>query len=280
MKLPFIFVSKNFVIYGLIISVGLAITSFVYLKSEKDFASAIERYKTISRKDTEDRAQKVTNALNQVYQGIRTISMLPSVKSIDRHGTNIDVNANESIIQIYNNLRSNVTVSEVYIVPVDIDPEKIDPVTGSLEIPILMYDDGVAAHEQKDAEAEEEKITTITQAEAASEVEIFEYRALKEQMAYFREHYPKQSAEDKLNLPFIGSPSVLTCDNTDFETSHKDPDRNGAMLSVPFYGSLGEIKGSVTAVLRDNVMRLLLPDSNFALVNKEYNYLVMPTVQG
>lgn len=258
--------------YGLIASIGVAIAVGVYVKSAQDYQTAKERYQSVSAKEAENNAQKVSDAFTQVYQGIRTISLLPSIKSIDRYGKNLDGNARESIIQIYNNLRSNVTVSEVYVVQADIEPEHIDPVTGSFETPILMFDDGVAAHEAE--KADDEKITTIAQAEAAKEVEIFEYRVLKEQMAYLKAHYADQSTIDKLNLPFIGSPGVLTCDNGDFEKTNQNADRTGTVLSVPFFGNDGKLKGTITAVLRDNVMRDFLPASNAALVNQEYFYRV------
>jgi methyl-accepting chemotaxis protein len=271
--------AKGAIGYVIVIATGIAIALGVYSKSEKDYAAAIERYKTSSEKQVYEDAAKLTNALNQIYQGIRTISLLPSVRLIDRYGKNLDANAHESIIQIYNNLRSNVTISEVYIVHADIEPERVDPETGSFETPILMFDDAVAAHETEETGAIEEKIDTVAKAEAAPEVEIFEYRALKEQMTYFKEHYSEQST-DKLNLPFIGSSSVLTCDNSDFEKTQQNSDRSGTMLSVPFYGDDGQLKGSVTAVLRDNITRDLLPASNVALINSEYSYAIMAAEQG
>lgn len=266
--------------YALIFAVGVAIAAFVNSKGERDMAAAIERYRTTSRAEAQDHAQALQLKFTQLYQGIRTISLLPSVKTIDRYGKNLDDNAHESIIQIYNNLRSNVTVSEVYVVPVDIEPEQIDPVTGSLQTPILMFDDAVAAHEEDAPGAEEEKITTIAQAEVAPEVEIFEYRALKEQMQYLKQHYDDISTVDKMNLPMIGSPSVLTCDNGDYEKTNQDKDRSGAMLSVPFYGADGKLKGTVTTVLRDNIMREMLPQSHAALVNSEYNYNISAAQEG
>ncbi|MCB1559039.1 MAG: methyl-accepting chemotaxis protein, partial [Alphaproteobacteria bacterium] len=215
--------------------------------------------------------------------------MLPSVINIDRYGENLDGNAHESIVQIYKNLRSNVTVSEVYVVPVTLEPERIDPFTGTFETPILMFDDEVAQNSDKTEQAAteeteeeaEELITTIKEAEAAPEVEIFEYRALKEQMAYLRKNYPTQGqGEEKLNIPLIGSVSVLTCDNGDYEATQDDADRSGIMLSVPFYGPDKKLKGTITAVLRDNVMRDMLPKSNATLINSLYQYSIQPVEAG
>lgn len=262
--------------YVAILVTGILFACFISWKSEKDYQAALESYKLVSQEEFDKNADKVGGVFRQVYQGLRTISFLPSIKSIDRYGATLDANAKESIIQIYNNLRSNVTVSEVYVVPADLEPEQIDPVTGSLQTPILMFDDAVAAHEKTDEGAVEEKITTIAQAEKAKEVEIFEYRTLKDQMEYFKKNYPDMSRIQKMDIPLIGSSSVLTCDNGDFEKTNVDADRMGTLVSVPFYGDDGHLKGAVTAVLRDNVVRDLLPAQDYAVVNVLYNYHVQP----
>ncbi len=262
--------------YGAILLTGILFACFIGWKSERDYHAALLSYQRVSQEEFDKNKDEVSGTFRQIYQGLRTISFLPSIKAIDRYGANLDANAKESIIQIYNNLRSNVAVSEVYVVPADLEPEQIDPVTGSLQTPILMFDDAVAAHEKADEGAIEEKITTIAQAEKAKEVEIFEYRVLKDQMGYFKRTYPDMAHIQKIDIPLIGSPSVLTCDNGDFEKTHLDTDRMGMILSVPFYGDDGHLKGAVTAVLRDNVVRDLLPAQDYAVVNVLYNYHVLP----
>jgi methyl-accepting chemotaxis protein len=265
--------------YSMILMAGVAIAGGVQLKYNADYNAAIKYYVDKSQKETDAQAQQVADSFKLLYQGIRTISMLPSIKEIDRYGTNLDSNARESIIQIYKNLRSNVTVSEVYIVPLDIEPEQIDPLTGSLETPILMFDDAVAEHQAEEAGEEEAKITTIAQAEKEEAVEIYEYRALKEQMQFLKKNFYSQP-KDKLQLPMIGSQSVLTCDNSEFEKTSHLPDKAGVMLSVPFYDNAGVLKGSVTAVLRDSIIRSMLPEQHAALINSEYNYNIQPITKG
>jgi methyl-accepting chemotaxis protein len=265
---------KIFFGYFLIIIMGIGIATLVYFKHKRDYSIAMEGYRQSKHKEVDIQNSEITSKFTQIYQGIRTIGQLPSMKSLDRYGDNIDPNVKESIIQIYNNMRTNIAISEIYIVPVDLEPDQIDPKTGSLQAPILMFDDGVASHEQADA-SKEVKITTAAQAEAVANVEIFEYRALKDQMTYFKRTYPHISKIDKLNYPMIGSPSVLTCDNNEYNTTKNDADRKGIMLSLPFYAEDGSLKGTITAVVRDNVLRSFLPESNYALVNNEYNYQIL-----
>jgi methyl-accepting chemotaxis protein len=264
--------ARNWFACGAIVAVGAGLSGLVEWKVHGDTVAAVERFREVSGTELQHEAEAMTTDFSQVYQGLRTISFLPSIKSIDRHGKTIDGNARESIIQIYNNLRTNVTVSEVYIVPATLDPEKIDPETGSLEAPILMFDDAVAAHE--DGGGLQDKVTSVAQAERADELEIQEYRQLRTQMDYLRAHYPAASSVKSFDIPFIGSPIVITCDNSDYDTSRSDADRTGVVMSVPFFGIDGAFKGTVTAVLRTRILQAMLPDTDDVLINPDYGITV------
>ena len=268
--MSFFFIKKQQLVYVAIVAFGAVLASVVHIKSDSDYNNALERYKKISQQDAEQAAKNISYSLKQVYQGLRTISFLPGVKTIDRHGTNLDDNAHESIVQVYNNMASNVAVSEIYIVPVDLEPQKIDPVTGELQTPILMYDGNIVDPNQPEEKAP--PITTVEQAKHVEEVEIYEYELLKEHMTYLKQNYPSNAHINNLNLPFISGSEVLTCDNTDFEKTQKDEDRTGVMMSVPFYDTHGALKGTVTAVIRNNVLKGMIPASNAALLNKNYHY--------
>lgn len=260
--------------YALIIIVAGVIAFSTHQKTVYDRHTALETYRKSSEIDSTNVANKFSETFKQIYQGLRTISFLPSVQNVDRHGTNLDQNAHAAIEQIYKNMASNVDVSEIYIVPADLDPEKIDPVTGELEIPILMYDGADLSQDTVSDTPNKNLITTIAAAEQAEEVEIYEYRLLHEHMAYFKANYNEKSKIDGLNLPMITGASVLTCDNAEFEKTKKDVDRTGIVLSVPFYDLTGIFKGTITAIIRNNVFKALLPDDKFVLTNYDYNYFI------
>lgn len=256
-----------------IIIVGLILAFAVHHKAAADLETALKHYKENSQKEADEAAKSLSYSLGLVYQGIRTISQLPSIKTLDRDAKNLDANARESIIQIYNNLATNVAISEVYVVQADLEPEKIDPRTGGLGQPVLMFDDHATATPEKSDE-EEPPITTIEQALQVEEVEIHEYRVLKEQLAYLKAHYGNSSLIDGLNLPLLGGPAVLTCDNSEFSDTKNDADRTGVVLSVPFYSPDGVLKGAITAVIRDNVIKDMMPETNYSLLNETYNYRI------
>ncbi len=270
--------NKNYLGYIGIFAFGAGLALLVHMKSTKDLETAMERYKTNSQAEAYLAAKNITYSFKQLYQGIRTIGLLPGVQNIDRHGKNLDANAHESIVQIYNNMVSNVSVSEIYIVPVDIEPEQIDPETGGLEEPILMYDGKVP--DPTKPEAAKPPVTSVEMAEKMPEVEIYEYKLLKEHMTYLKQHYPDNKKFVNLNLPFISGSEVLTCDNDDYKKTHKDTDRAGAVMSVPFYGPDGLLKGAITAVIRNNTIKGMMPTTNVALVNDTYQYTILAKEAG
>lgn len=265
--LPALTLNRWLLGYLVIACIGIALAFCVHLQSVKDHNTALKHYRMSSQVEAEERAKALGDSLSYIYQGIRTISLLPGVKSIDRHGKTLDRNARESIVQVYNNMASNVAVSEIYIVPVGMDPDAFDPVTGKKQEPILMFDDRVAVLEAGAGEQPEE-------------VEIYEYKLMHEQMAYLQRHYPDVSHIGRLNLPFISGPEVITCDNTEYAVSHNDADRSGLVFSVPLYGEQGTLKGMVSAIIRSNVLKGLMPGADHALINTGYHYDVMAKEPG
>ena len=247
--------------------IGAALAFFIHVQSTKDYDTALQNYRKDSQAEAEQAAKMMSNSLAYIYQGIRTISLLPSVKNIDRHGKNLSADSHESINQIYHNMASNIAVSEVYIVPVDIDPEALDPSSGKKREPILMFDGKVTSKKTGiGAHLEEE--------------EIYEYKLLKEQMDYLKKNYPFASSADHFNLPFISGSEVITCDNSEYATTMNDIDRSGLIFSVPFYGTNGTLKGTISAIIRSNVLKNLMPDRDHALLNQTYHYVVMSKHSG
>jgi hypothetical protein len=150
--------------YIIALLISIFIGYGVYLKSISDYNQSILLYQEKSKTEAELVRLNIEKTFNEAFQGIRTISFLPNVRSIDRYATNLDDNSKQAILQIYNNLKTNIKVSEVYIVPVDLEPEEIDPNTGSLQIPILMFDGNDSSGISALKNTTSPRITTIDQA--------------------------------------------------------------------------------------------------------------------
>src|ERR1700730_4148733 len=121
---------KSAIGYAFVLLPGVLLAIGVHVDSDRDYKDMREHYIESAHARSSDAARRVQSAMRSIYENLRTLTLLPSVRNIDGHGANLGSEGRETIQQIYNNLASSVAVSEVYIVPVDLDPDKIDPVTG------------------------------------------------------------------------------------------------------------------------------------------------------
>jgi methyl-accepting chemotaxis protein len=237
----------------------------VHRKSATDLASAKERFQLESHAATIAAANIAQNQFDDIYQNIRTIGRLPSVRAIDREGTKLNQDSTSTIQEIYNNLVTNVAVSEVYIVPRTLNADLIDPVTSGPEKPIISFDRLIA---------NDSAIANVTK---RFEAEIYEYHLLRHQMAWFEAHTPTMAAANGIHLPMISGGQVITCDNTIYNSTTSDSDRTGTIFSVPFFGPDGRFKGTISAIIRLKAVRAILPDRGFALVSPNYDaFLLSP----
>lgn len=208
-------------------------------------------------------------SLNLTYDAIRTMAMLPGVSSIDRYAKNFEGDPRLTVQQLYNDVASHVPVSEIYIVPADLEPDQFDPVTGKTQIPITTFDH-IIVGKNADNQATESEDSKL------EEVEIYEYRSMKVQNQYFRTHYPTKDSIKGLAYPALTSPEVITCDNTEFSArdlaAHNDAPRHGFVYSVPFYGPDGKYKGMISAVLRTWNMARLFKDPYFVASNPDSHF--------
>ena len=279
---------------SVIIAGGVLLAGAAALYWSNQYAAVRQHYIAGASADTRFIADKAEAAFSSIYQNIRTISLLPSIRGIDRHGTTLSPEAKTTIQQIYNNLATDVAVSEVYILPVDFDPERIDPVTGHHEAPILAFDELIAPAAAASAYASgaaaadtpqpqlppEQDFVGLPDAAGLPQIEIQEYRRLKQQLAWLQQTYPTLDKIDGMKMPMIGSPELITCDNSEFDSTHADPDRMGLIQLVPFYGPDGKLRGGVAAIMRSNAYRALLPAFDYALVNTGYDFVTHASASG
>ena len=258
---------KNLIFgYTIIIIVSLFFLLLLKVKSNNDYKTVLDNYYQNHINLANHNKDKIESFFREIQQNLTTISFLPSVRNIDRYGKNLDENSYESIQQIYNNLRRSIDVSEIYVVPLDLEPDKIDPQTNELQIPILMFDKLIMTPEDR---KKEEDLGIPAE-------EIYEYRALKKQMEWLKDNYPNINSVDKLNLPFISTENLITCDNSIFIETKKDKDRSGIILSIPFYGMDNNLKGTISAIiLTNNLLSSIITDPNYALSNSFHNYDIM-----
>lgn len=250
----------------LVIILSLFVLVFIYASSDQDITHAKNLYRSEAHHRTVMAKQSIENTFHQIYQNIRTIGKLPSIRRIDRYSQNLDKNDTITLQEIYNNLASNVRVSEVYILPHDFNPDAIDPVTGKLEKPIVELDHLIVGRTADDyKKSHQQKMAKV------DEIETYEYHLIRQQLDWFLKHYPTIDSIQELRFPALSGKEVIICDNSFFSpTAPRDKDRMGLIYSVPFYGWDGRMKGQISAIFLSKIIQDLLPDGNYALVNQAY----------
>jgi len=255
------FVMKKYSLYILVLLLAVLIGGYFTELHSNEKAVAISEFKekfikeTFSKKRTE-----VEKTFALLYQSIRTISLLPSVRKIsggNRHDEKEDVVTQGrlsqegalTIQQLYNNLVSNVNVSEVYAVLNGFDHSKG-------EIPFFMYDKVLLSEADK---AEEKK--EIKTADSPEESEESEYKYFPQMLQMFKEKSLVFDASKGLDgvVPF-SSPLMRTCDNDQYKSVKNGHlrDADGFVFAVPFYGVDNHLKGAITAIIRANVLEAQL----------------------
>src|SRR4051812_44182260 len=94
--------------FAAIILVGAALAVGVKVDAGGEYDAARRHYVDASRAEANQVARNVQNSLRSIYENVRTLTLLPSVRQIDRHATNLTPDSLETIQQVYNNLASNV----------------------------------------------------------------------------------------------------------------------------------------------------------------------------
>lgn len=253
---------------ALIFCIALFLAGGVLIETSRRLEIALGTFVKNADEEAQTKLKRIDQLFEHVYEDLRTLASLPSVRGIDRHGAALVGDSRETFQQIYNNLANAVAVSEVYLIPADFDPERIDPVTGKPEEPIVMFDELIVDAAKK---VEVHLRDTLVN-DAYEEIEIHEYHEFARQAKWMRKHYPLRNTIEGMKVPMIGSQSLITCDNTYYIHSGKDADRMGILLSVPFYGPDGVFKGLVAAIILNRALAAALPNANATLFNLAYEY--------
>ena len=253
--------------YLAVVFAGMVIAWMVHLREADDLRRAQARFRTESASATTDTAQRIESNFRHIYEGLRTMARLPGVRGIDRHAGNFTADARTTVQEIYNNLALGAALSEVYIVPRDLEPDQIDPFTGHPQAPIAEFDNLIVGRTVKSTSRRDDEEPV------AEEIEIFEYRLMKQQLARFNSEVSDETRVAGLNYPALSGHEVVTCDNTRFDPVHpNDSSRSGLVYAVPFFSPDGQLHGSIAAVFLTSALRELLGGGRYVLHQKSNGY--------
>ena len=260
--------------YLLIILLGLLLIASIFLKYRIDINTLQQDFKKTAHTESMIVAKSIEHKMHMIYHGLRTVSRLPGVRKMNHRAKQLDSNSKQAIQEIYNNLFTNASLSEIYLLPLNFNPDRVDPKTGKLEKPTIDFDELII-----DQHVETDRLKLP--AAELEKIEIHEYRLMKHQIDWFNENVPSSSKIKGLKYPAIASEEVITDDNTYFSPSNpRDEDRSGIVYSLPSYDLSGNLVGMVAGVFLTNVLRNTIPNNFSVLSNTNNNYHVTPRGNG
>ncbi len=259
-----------FVSIIIILTVSASSLYIVYTLHVEDIKQSKEEIKkeqidaAFSNKKTQ-----IEQAFKKMYESARTISLLPSVRKIEgnnRLSEDEDIvesgrfseDAFATVQQLYNDLASNVSVSEIYAVIDGLDYK-------SGEYPFFMLDSLILGNEVNDVSTEKENH------DFPEEEEEEEYAYYPIQINYFKDHYPTFNYKNLSDIPAVFSPFMRTCDNTQYQskTNGEVQESFGVLYSIPFYSKDDKVKGIISIIFRKNVLEALLLDVPFMIITDD-----------
>lgn len=106
------------------------------------------------------------------------------------------------------------------------------------------------------------------------------FRRIKTHQKWFGDQLPTRPAEPAGPLPMLGATSLSATTGSKHIGSSEDQHQARLLFSVPYFGADGELAGTVSAVVRSEALRDLLPARHYALLNVRYGYVTPTDTQG
>lgn len=234
-------------------------------------AQLLDAHRERSARLAEHQAERVGAVFARMYGGLRTMSRLPGVRAAVAAGEPLTGDARVTVQELYNALGSEVALSEVYLVPRDIDP---DAPEGTVHLePLVTFDElitgtsgGGAAGEHA---AEGDGLAPLP------ETEVFEYRLMKAQVAELARDVPERGRVRDLDVPMLTGPKVITCDNSRMDRGHLDDERRtGIVMSVPVFGPDDRLAGLVSGIVLQDAVADLLDDGGYAVADLTHDQVI------
>ena len=249
---------------------GLLLSLGVHFEANRQYLVAWQHYLDSQQMISKDYHKRVQSFFAALNDNLGTLSFLPSIRKIDRHGLNLGPDGRETIQQVYNNLAKNVAVSKVYIVPANFDAKNLDLATGRAEEPILTLDQILIRSNSPGIAP----VPASPPVPAASRA--LEYQQMQKQLQWFKINYPEIQRLKTSAVPMVSGHEITTSDNANTIRQKQDSDRAGLVFSVPFFGQDGKLAGSISAIILSGVLRGITESEDYSLISPLAEYISVP----
>jgi signal transduction histidine kinase len=250
--------SSAYVGYLAILLAGLLLCLGVRYEANRQYLVAWQQYLEARQVDSKDYTKRVGSFFSALNDNLGTLSFLPSVRKIDRHGINLGIDGQETIQRVYNNLAKNIAVTKLYIVPLNFDSKKLDLAMGQMEEPILELDRIRMRSKSTGVDVAAEVLPPSGSSKAP------EFREMQKQLGWLKINYPDIQRVKTSAVPMISGREIATGGDS------------GLVFSVPFFDEDGKLAGSVAAVILSSTLRGITKGENYSLISPLAEYISVP----
>ena len=235
---------------------------------KEDSQKCLDQFQRDAQAEATNTARRLEDLLTRIYQSVRTVARLPGVRRLERRvtpgftgvGLSFDSDTHLAAREIYLDLSSSFEVSELSIVSMDFDPDRLDPATGQSYIPMVSFGASLSR-----------RAVPASALGSNDRLGVSEYRQIRSQLDWFAETYPTQGTMDGIDAPALLSPEISILEESQGALSTKKP-RTGFVYSVPFYGLDGQLRGLVSCVFFSHLLRDRLPSGDHALLARHNGF--------
>lgn len=252
---------RRVVSYAAIIAAATVLSLEFHQWGEFRRHSALEDYRHVQDEDGKRAAATIEQAIDRIYQGIRMVAALPSIRSSVIDGGTIEDDGRFVIGHAFANYLSPASVARVYVVSMRADAARSGGAADALVVRALTSD-GQRTIRDRGGRG--------TPAAATDQ----EFDLLAEQVARLRRAYPVRASAPALEPPMVGGREIGLGTGGESTKNGADRDGRGSIFSVPIYGADDRLSGAVAAVVRTSVLRRQLPSADHALINTENRYFI------
>ena len=211
-----------------------------------ELSQAEKLWQLSMHRQTEAVVDRFHDNFRSVYEGLRTIARLPGVRNHEPgdSGAPLDSDTLAVAQEVYNNLATSFSISEVYIVPDDSDHQQAADTTWQ-PTPAAKFHalelDSTLTQVRHSPNPETNRTALDEQAERG---------IIGQQLDRMRREFPTDDSFDGLDHPALSSAEIHTAGSGLTDGQNGEPlDRRGILYSVPYYGPDGALRGSVSAVV-------------------------------
>jgi diguanylate cyclase (GGDEF)-like protein len=214
-------------------------------------------------KDMQVKGERVGYRLQSIVDNVRSIAFIPGVRRVQSGNQLLSPLDHENVKQIVARLSAKFEGAQVYVVPANYQPSRLDPATGLLQAPAICF--GCA-----DAKTPTNKVEYSSPLPSQN-MTSSQRQVMREQVEFFKTTFAKQDSFSGMDAPVINSGAV-TIWLPAKKAGGKDVHTSAIVFSGPFYSSAGNFAGIVSAAIPMPAMVKIIPYGPYAVEGPQGNY--------